>query len=690
MIFAPRRVSARAVFRPTRALLRNDHVLRTTERPLALKFVNRFAVPRVVLPVVSLLILFANAVWLLAPVSAFAGSKIASETPRPAAPTDADKRYKLSVERLVASEELILKLTPDLIRMTQSIMNLRLPDHHSRSVFGSKVRVRDLETGVERSERILISSWHFEARDWPIADSAHDSTARGIDLWRPFLDRVQYFEHAEFHFIDGALSEEVPRRFHARIGFSALARMSGGEWISVTATLDSQWTKASRLARAMLQTRAWRLTELASTQFSTLAAPRQLFSSTAPEALSDARLLARAQGSAHERYLVDMVRLGEKFDPPHPYFLIKPTDWQPGVSVVDIDRDGLDDLYVMDRWGKNWLLRNRGDGTFEDIAPKLGLDVKDHSSSAIFADFDNDGDTDLFLGRTLEPSQYWVNESGHFVERSEEWVSTSLPSLVTSVSAVDYDGDGLLDVYFSTYAAELMAVQLAELDDSASATFLGQFLPAAQARRLSRLYRASHKYLGRAGPPNVLLRNTGSGRFELAPQNAQLEVWRNTFQSTWADFDGDGDVDLYVANDFSGNNMFRNDAGSFTDVTAETGTADIGFGMGASWGDYDNDGALDLYVSNMYSKAGRRITQQVPGLDPRLADMSRGNSLFRNRGRRFEKVSGLEPPALAVERAGWSWGGQFVDVDNDGFLDVYAASGMFTAPKEFAIPGADL
>ena len=91
----------------------------------------------------------------------------------------------------------------------------------------------------------------------------------------------------------------------------------------------------------------------------------------------------------------------------------------------------------------------------------------------------------------------------------------------------------------------------------------------------------------------------------------------------------------------------------------------------------------------MYSSAGRRITEGVDGLDPRLAQMSRGNSLFRNAGSHFDKVSGLEPPALQVEKAGWSWGGQFVDIDNDGFLDVYAASGFYTAPRQVAIKGAD-
>ena len=90
----------------------------------------------------------------------------------------------------------------------------------------------------------------------------------------------------------------------------------------------------------------------------------------------------------------------------------------------------------------------------------------------------------------------------------------------------------------------------------------------------------------------------------------------------------------------------------------------------------------------MYSSAGRRLTR-VSGLDPRLANMSRGNTLFRNDDEAFLKVSGLEAPALRVENAGWSWGGQFVDVDNDGFLDLYASSGMYTAPRQIRVRGAD-
>jgi hypothetical protein len=130
----------------------------------------------------------------------------------------------------------------------------------------------------------------------------------------------------------------------------------------------------------------------------------------------------------------------------------------------------------------------------------------------------------------------------------------------------------------------------------------------------------------------------------------------------------------------------RNDGGRFTDITDATGTEDVGFGMGVSWGDYDGDGRQDLYVSNMYSKAGRRVLEQLPGLDPRLDQSTRGNSLFRNDGERFTRVSGLKAPSLLVERAGWSWGSQFADLDNDASLDLYALNGFFTVPAPFDSP----
>ena len=137
------------------------------------------------------------------------------------------------------------------------------------------------------------------------------------------------------------------------------------------------------------------------------------------------------------------------------------------------------------------------------------------------------------------------------------------------------------------------------------------------------------------------------------------------------------------ANDFAPDQLLRNDgAEGFRDITREAGIVALNFGMGVTWGDYDNDQRMDLYVSNMYSKAGTRITSQIEGLDPRFADLARGNYLYRNTPSGLQLVSG-NAPALEVAKAGWSWGGQFTDVDNDGSLDIYVSSGYYSVPAEY-------
>ena len=88
----------------------------------------------------------------------------------------------------------------------------------------------------------------------------------------------------------------------------------------------------------------------------------------------------------------------------------------------------------------------------------------------------------------------------------------------------------------------------------------------------------------------------------------------------------------------------------------------------------------------MSSKAGRRITSQLPHIDGRFARLPRGNSLFRNTGEGFDLVSSDEEPGLLVEAGGWSWAGQFADFDNDGWLDVYTGSGFYTVPDPAAPP----
>ena len=345
---------------------------------------------------------------------------------------------------------------------------------------------------------------------------------------------------------------------------------------------------------------------------------------------------------------------------------------------MDIDADGYDDLYIAVRQGRNMLLHNGGDGTFTERADQYGLDVEHHTAAALFADFDNDGDPDVFLGRTLAPSLYLINEDGHFASR--DLGDGVLPFLVASISAADYNGDGLLDVYFSTYAARMLlaAAPSASRTDSWGGALLADFLSADHARALYDLSRdrIGHLIHDAPGPPNVLLRNLGDGRFA-----ATTAVWRNTLQASWADYDRDGDPDLYLANDFAANNLLRNDGGALVDVTAESGAADPGFGMGASWADYDGDGRQDLYVTNMHSSAGRRITEAAGLAGAAFAPLARGNSLLRNGSEGFILVA--DSP---VEDGGWGWGGQFLDFDNDGDLDIYALSGYYTPPSEVALP----
>jgi hypothetical protein len=109
-----------------------------------------------------------------------------------------------------------------------------------------------------------------------------------------------------------------------------------------------------------------------------------------------------------------------------------------------------------------------------------------------------------------------------------------------------------------------------------------------------------------------------------------------------------------------------------------------GFGMGVSLGDYDNDGRQDPFFTFMFSKAGSRITEMFDGLEARMYDGVRGNKLWRNSADRFQLVSGPAPPAMQVSKTGWSWGGQFADFDNDGFLDLYVSNGYYTPPEAAA------
>jgi hypothetical protein len=577
-------------------------------------------------------------------------------------------------ERMARGEEFIARIDLELEKLAFAAQNLELPDDRTRDQFWP-VGLRIADIGPAPAPAAPLHTGH-----WPVGETVSDVSAADLRLWRPLLERVQYFQWTKLRVKKGDFAADDPESFDGAVHFTGLARMQDGNWSWIRARQKVRWKRvggpASDATPELWRIRSWITEELVATE-----APDLLFREVAELTLPDAGERERARLSLHERAVAKVllsIRAGVQPEFPDPYFTHVSNDRHPGISVVDIDADGFDDLYVMERSGRNLLLRNRGDGSFEDVAPELGVDVDGHSSSAIFADFDNDGDPDLFVGRTIEASVYLENVGGRFVDRSAERVDGWMPRLVSSVSAVDYDGDGLLDVYVSTYAATMLW----------SHDVL-PFMAPDKADRFQAMFpretAGEWAYFDMLGPPNVMLRNTGGGRFEVV-EDPVLESFRNTYQATWADFDADGDPDVYLANDFADDQVLRNEGGGrFVEATKELGFDQFALGMGASWGDYDRDGRQDVYVSNMYSTAGSRITEKLAYLDPRFQQSAQGNFLWRNEGERFRKVSG--DGGILSERTGWSWGSQLTDLDNDGFLDVVVLNGFYTAPREVALAG---
>lgn len=326
-----------------------------------------------------------------------------------------------------------------------------------------------------------------------------------------------------------------------------------------------------------------------------------------------------------------------------------------GVTIGDVNGDGLEDLFLPQPGGlPNRLYLHQPDGTLLDHSAASGLDFLDATRCALLLDLDNDGDLDLVknLGQDLV---FLSNDgSGRFT------VKASGPAAeVTTLAAADFDHDGFLDIYVCRYLNpyENHAVPLPYHDAN-------------------------------NGLNNMLLRFTADWVVQDVTEKVGLHFnnQRFSFAASWEDYDNDGDQDLYVANDFGRNNLYRNDNGRFTDVAALAGVEDISAGMGVSWGDYDRDGWMDLYVSNMYSSAGNRIAYQrdfLPGSQETLRDdvrrHARGNSLFRNLGDGTFRDVTLDK---AVQRGLWAWGSVFVDINNDAWLDMVVPNGFSTNDRE--------
>jgi hypothetical protein len=252
---------------------------------------------------------------------------------------------------------------------------------------------------------------------------------------------------------------------------------------------------------------------------------------------------------------------------------------------------------------------------FHDVAPQLGINVVGLAGGSVLEDFDGDGNLDLMVSSSglRDQLRYFRNNGdGTFTERTSEAGLTGLTGGLNLVQA-DYDNDGDVDVLVLRGA-----------------------------------------WMGSQGHyPNSLLRNDGNGVFADVTEEAGLLSFHPTQVAAWGDYDNDGWLDLFVGNesqkgDPHPSELFRNNGdGTFTNVAAQVGLANLGFVKGAAWGDYDNDGRLDLYVSRM----------------------GEANSLFRNEGARFRDVASPAGVAEPVHSfATWFW-----DYNNDGWLDLFVA-----------------
>ncbi|MEM7314821.1 MAG: VCBS repeat-containing protein, partial [Planctomycetota bacterium] len=254
-----------------------------------------------------------------------------------------------------------------------------------------------------------------------------------------------------------------------------------------------------------------------------------------------------------------------------------------GIAIGDANGDGLEDIYFCQPAAlPNRLFVRQPDGSMLDKSAEAGVDWLDSSRGALFVDLDNDGDQDLVLAQSTDVLIHENDGSGVFKVR--ETLSTN--SKLFSINALDYDGDGRLDLYVCGYTS-------AEQD------------------RPEDIFASPVPYHdANNGGPSLLWRSEGDWKYEDKTEESGLNAnnLRFSLASVWEDYDNDGDLDLYVANDFGRNSLYRNDDGKFTDVAGDAGVEDIGPGMSAAWGDANNDGLMDLYVSNMFSSAGSRIT----------------------------------------------------------------------------------
>ncbi len=323
-----------------------------------------------------------------------------------------------------------------------------------------------------------------------------------------------------------------------------------------------------------------------------------------------------------------------------------------GVVVLDFDGDGKDDLYFSNTNGPNHMYRNTGAGNFEEMAASAGIDdATGEGNGGCAADYDNDGDIDLFV-TNFGPSRLFSNNAdGTFDDVTEPFGLHDGELVLRSTGCAwgDYDGDGYPDLVVTRHLNEFNPELLMKKEFQSSVGGMSLFhnLDGAGFEELTSL-------LGDTSGPayglDVLLGN----------------IWGAGFQPSWLDYDDDGDVDLLVINDFGQdiqpNVLWRNDGPDdehgwkFTDVSYQTGIDVPMYGMGLAVGDPNGDGLVDLFVTNIKDN----VLFSRDALTPKFDDVAP----------EAKATVGMIENLLRV-----AWGTMFFDFDNDADEDLYVVSG---------------
>ena len=303
-----------------------------------------------------------------------------------------------------------------------------------------------------------------------------------------------------------------------------------------------------------------------------------------------------------------------------------------GAAAADYDADGFIDIFVPQGSGvPDRLYRNQGDGTFADVAVDAGVASMISGRSALWLDYDGDQKLDLLVGHDesdavssftlFRQTQEGVFEdvtvaSGLFIPPSSSRTGRQRggPSQIGGMCSGDINNDGHLDLFIGWWS----------------------------------------------NVGDQLFLNTGQGAFiDISEASGVADPGPRSWQPLMVDFDGDGWLDIYVARDFSPNRMWRNQGNqTFADVAPAAGLDNSWNEMGMALGDYDNDGDFDIYVTNIYHFIG-----------------DEHNILLRNDSVAETLVFTEVSEFFAVDNGDWGWGTTFLDVDNDGFLDLAATNG---------------